>query len=108
MNDAAGEGDTGLAIERTVLAWRRTAIGAAALALLLANAALHRGWAPAAVVPCAAAVAMGVLAVAGFRRGRDLRRGRFGGAARSIALATGVVAVVGCLAVLITLIAPAR
>ncbi|MFC8042242.1 DUF202 domain-containing protein [Nocardia sp. NPDC057353] len=104
MSDA----DTGLAVERTVLAWRRTAIGAAALALLLGNAALHRGWAPGALVPCAAAVVMGVLAAAGFRRARDLRHGRFAGADRTIALAATVVAIVGCLAVVITLIAPAR
>ncbi|WP_067658776.1 DUF202 domain-containing protein [Nocardia harenae] len=108
MNDPAGEGDTGLAIERTVLAWRRTAIAATAVALLLAIAALHRGWAPGAVVPCAAAVVMGVLAIAGFRRGRGLRHGRFDGADRMIALAAGVVAVAGCLAVVIALIAPVR
>lgn len=108
MNDAASAGDTGLAIERTVLAWRRTAIAAAGVALLLGTAALHRGWAPAAVVPCAAAVVMGVLAIAGFRRARDLRHGRFGPAARPIALAATAVATVGCLAVAITLLAPAR
>ena len=45
-----------LAVERTALAWRRTALGAAACALLFTDQVLREGWGPLAVVSLCALV----------------------------------------------------
>ncbi|QFZ19504.1 DUF202 domain-containing protein [Saccharothrix syringae] len=61
--------DPGLQPERTGLAWKRTALTAAACTLLLADAAVRQGWgALPAVLTGTAAV---VLAAGGQRRHRD-------------------------------------
>lgn len=106
MSGPAGEGDTGLAAERTVLAWRRTAVAATALAALLTNAALLEGWKPGAALPLAAAVTMALLALAGWRRGQDIRHGRYRADRWIITAVAVAVAAVGCVAVAIAVLTP--
>jgi hypothetical protein len=86
--------DPGLQAERTELAWRRTALSAAACSALLLHTAARGGWGF-GVVPgvLTAAVALAV-ALAG-RRGRR-QRWRGGGLDRSH-LAIGVLLVTACL-----------
>jgi len=67
----------GLAAERTRLAWRRTALGGTAVALLAARLAITNADGAAAVALVAVALAgwLGVLVTA-FRRLRGMRPGR--------------------------------
>ncbi|ONM49357.1 DUF202 domain-containing protein [Nocardia donostiensis] len=68
-----------LAVERTVLAWRRTAVAAMLVALLLGSSALRRGGDPtvlASIAPIAAAMTMLTVVAAGYLRSRGLRHGQ--------------------------------
>lgn len=87
-----------LAMERTALAWRRTALGAAACAVLLAHAATVDGR-PTWSIPLAAATVALLLAVVGWARGRALDRGHVGSSARFVATTALAVATVSVIAV---------
>ncbi|MGW5453031.1 DUF202 domain-containing protein [Nocardia sp. NPDC003979] len=87
-----------LAMERTALAWRRTALGAAVCALLFAHEATTEDgmW---IVFPCAAATAAVLLAGLGWYRGRSLGGGRSAGGHRLVSITTLVVTLVVLIAV---------
>ncbi|MQY28053.1 DUF202 domain-containing protein [Nocardia aurantia] len=76
---AADAADPGLQAERTVLAWRRTAVAVMANAVLLLHTALDSGWRPATLVPLAAVGALVVAAGVCVRRGRTLSSNPDGG-----------------------------
>ncbi|MGW5573779.1 DUF202 domain-containing protein [Nocardia thailandica] len=97
-----------LAVERTALAWRRTALGAAACALLFTDQVLREGWGPLAVVSLCALVTALLLAALGWWRGHQLRHGRFGSRHGSVAVAvtTTAMTVMGLIAVLGVLVDP--
>jgi hypothetical protein len=63
--------DPGLQPERTDLAWQRTALAAAACALLLLHAASRQGWGAAIVPVVLTATASIALTVTGRRRHRQ-------------------------------------
>lgn len=67
--------DPGLQVERTSLAWRRTALSALAAAALFVNQVVRRGWSAAALPWLLAASMMLGLAVIGHLRARRLREG---------------------------------
>jgi uncharacterized membrane protein YidH (DUF202 family) len=94
----AGPVETGLARERTRLAWRRTALGAAVVALLTARLAADAGGAL-DVLAIAAALGGWVAVVAlAHRRGRQVSRARPAPAGRLLvlcALATVAYALLG-------------
>ncbi len=64
----------GLPSERTGLAWQRSALGAGAVSLLLLYHTVHTGWSALTAAAACTALAAVVLALAGARRDRDLRR----------------------------------
>jgi uncharacterized membrane protein YidH (DUF202 family) len=66
--------DHGAQAERTGMAWQRTALAAAACALLLLHSASTRNWGPSAIPPVMAGATAVVLALVGSYRGRQLRR----------------------------------
>ncbi|MEY7971246.1 DUF202 domain-containing protein [Saccharomonospora xinjiangensis] len=66
--------ERGLPSERTGLAWQRSALGAGAVSLLLLYHTAHTGWSELTAASACTAVAAVVLAMAGVRRDRDLRR----------------------------------
>ncbi|MGW6379161.1 DUF202 domain-containing protein [Rhodococcus sp. NPDC055112] len=68
--------DPGLQVERTSLAWRRTALSALAGAALFVNQVVQRGWSTAALPWLLAASMMLGLTVIGHRRARRLREER--------------------------------
>ncbi|MFD3425664.1 DUF202 domain-containing protein [Nocardia fluminea] len=92
-----------LAMERTALAWRRTALGAAACALLFAHEAMIDGR-PTWTIPLAAAAVALLLAVVGWARGRALEHGHVGSAHRAIATTTLAVAAASLIAVVTVLL----
>ncbi|WP_067702987.1 DUF202 domain-containing protein [Nocardia jejuensis] len=61
-----------LAVERTALSWRRTAVAAMGTAALFINHSAMNGWRGSAIAPFCAAVALGALALIAFRRNRVL------------------------------------
>jgi hypothetical protein len=63
----------GLQPARTRLAWQRTALAAAALALLLFHGAAQQGWDATTVAAVLASITAAVLAVVGRYRDRQLR-----------------------------------
>ncbi len=63
--------DRGSQQERTDLAWRRTALSAAACAVLLLHAAVREGWGAHVVPGVLVAVVAAVAAFAGGRRRRE-------------------------------------
>ncbi|KAF0847846.1 DUF202 domain-containing protein [Nocardia caishijiensis] len=87
-----------LARERTALAWRRTALGAAGCALLFAHEATTEDGAH-IVFPLAATTAALLLAVLGWYRGRSLHRGHIEGGHRLVATTTLTVTLVVLIAV---------
>lgn len=68
--------DPGRQVERTSLAWRRTALSALAASALFVNQVVQRGWSAAALPWLLAASMMLGLAVIGHLRARLLREGR--------------------------------
>ncbi|MFC4374804.1 DUF202 domain-containing protein [Nocardia halotolerans] len=93
-----------LAAERTALAWRRTALAAAACALLLVNAAITEG-APAPALPLAAAASALLLTCLAWYRGRALDRGYTATGERVVAITTLTVAAVAVLAAISSILA---
>ncbi|MFQ6331289.1 DUF202 domain-containing protein [Nocardia sp. CWNU-33] len=67
--------EAGLAIERTALAWRRTAASACVVTVLLIRHAIESGRSPGGAVALTVAVAMSSVALVGWRRNAELRRG---------------------------------
>ncbi|MFC8382240.1 DUF202 domain-containing protein [Nocardia sp. NPDC056952] len=92
-----------LAMERTALAWRRTALGAAGCALLFVHEATVDGW-PTWPVPFAAAAVALLVSGVGWSRGRALDRGRSGTAHRFVATTTLAVAAVSLIAAVTVLL----
>ncbi|MGW4365082.1 DUF202 domain-containing protein [Nocardia takedensis] len=102
MSDA----DLGMATQRTALAWRRTAIGAMAIALLFLHHAAVSGWRAAGVAPVVCAVAMVALAALCFARNRTLHRRRYGHGAAAVTLTAATVVLVACVAALLQIADP--
>ncbi|TLF79312.1 DUF202 domain-containing protein [Nocardia cyriacigeorgica] len=98
----------GLAAERTALAWRRSALGATAVTMLLLNAAVADGWRATSIAPLAAALTMAVLAVVGTLRSHDLRHGRNRHGTLAIRLAMASTALTALVAVVIGMTHPLR
>ncbi|MGW4632774.1 DUF202 domain-containing protein [Nocardia sp. NPDC004415] len=93
-----------LAQERTALAWRRTALGAAGCALLFAHEATRDGW-PTILLPLVAAAAALLLSWLGWLRGQALHHGHTARGHRLVAvtaLTVATVALIGILGVVIT------
>jgi uncharacterized membrane protein YidH (DUF202 family) len=83
--------DRGAQAERTGMAWQRTALAAAACALLLLHSASTRNWGLSTVPPIMAGCTAVALAVAGSHRGRQLRRiGHPPAAGKNILAATSI------------------
>ncbi|WP_336081494.1 DUF202 domain-containing protein [Nocardia sp. SSK8] len=88
-----------LAQERTALAWRRTALGAAGVALLLAHEATRDGW-PTIVIPLVATAAALLLSWLGWLRGHALHRGDTARGHRLVAVTGCTVAAVALIGIL--------
>ncbi|NNH69272.1 DUF202 domain-containing protein [Nocardia uniformis] len=109
-----GAADTGLAAERTALAWRRTAASACVVAALLGHHVLMSGyetrahdespWAllTSALIPLAAAVMLLGISVLSWRRNRVLRGGDRRAAAAPVVMAAVAVAAVAVIMLLAT------
>lgn len=85
-----------LAMERTALAWRRTALGAVACAMLFVYHATTEG--SPAVLPLAAAITSLLLTCLGWSRGRALDHGRMSPGRRAVATTTVAIALVALIA----------
>lgn len=91
--------------ERTGLAWQRTALATAVLALLLLHAAARAGWGAFTAPAALAALTAATLAVVGTRRERILRRAGEPPAPKavSVALVAGLVTVTAFASLAVTL-----
>ncbi|MFF2086331.1 DUF202 domain-containing protein [Nocardia sp. NPDC058176] len=85
-----------LAMERTALAWRRTALGAAACTMLFVHDATTHG--STVVLPLAAAAASLLLTWLGWTRGRALDHGRMPPAHRPVATTAVAITLVALIA----------
>ncbi|MFE7801161.1 DUF202 domain-containing protein [Nocardia sp. NPDC057440] len=95
-----------LAVERTALAWRRTAIAAMVIAALFLNHAATNGWRAAAIAPLGAAITLAVLAGVCYSRNRSLHEGRFGHGKGVVAATALAVVAVACVAAAIEMTDP--
>ena len=96
-------GDTGLAADRTTLAWTRTALVAAALgALLLRTGLIHR-WPLSLAAATVALMNAAAIAVVGHRREAAVQARR--AAARTVADAAGILGVAVLTAITVVLTA---
>ncbi|MET8429587.1 DUF202 domain-containing protein [Nocardia sp. NPDC004860] len=68
--------DAGLAVERTALAWRRTALSSVPAAAVLAHAAVNAATLALTVTTAAAVAALAVTAICCYRRNLALRARR--------------------------------
>lgn len=98
---AAIPADAGLALERTALSWRRTALSAAVAALVLTHAAALTPQRPIAVSAIGVAIALAALAAACYRRNRVLRARRHHAIDRTTAAVATVVTTVAGITALI-------
>ncbi|MEV0245978.1 DUF202 domain-containing protein [Nocardia sp. NPDC050712] len=98
--------DVGLAVERTALAWRRTAVSAMVCCALFLNHALTSGWRPAQAAPLGSGAAMAALAVLCYVRNRALREGNLANSRTVVAAATLAVVAVACVAATIGVTMP--
>ncbi|WP_405497274.1 DUF202 domain-containing protein [Nocardia sp. NBC_00511] len=94
MGSPVAARDSGLATERTTLAWRRTIASLCTAALLLAHQAVSARSPGNVAAVSTATVALLVVSVIGYRRNRQLRAGRTGTAAMTIVATTSAVATV--------------
>ncbi|MFC9786906.1 DUF202 domain-containing protein [Rhodococcus sp. NPDC127528] len=97
MTPAQATRDPGLQVERTSLAWRRTALSAMVTAVLLVNQVVQRGSTAATIPGLLAASMMLGLAGIGHLRARRLRAGRTTSNSRPVSAGAGAV-VLGALA----------
>ncbi|MFE3289595.1 DUF202 domain-containing protein [Rhodococcus sp. NPDC059234] len=97
MTPAPAPRDPGLQVERTSLAWRRTAMSAMVTAVLLVNQVVQRGSSEAAIPGLLAASMMLGFAGIGHHRARRLREGRTTANSRPVSAGAGAV-VLGVLA----------
>lgn len=92
-----------LPVERTALAWQRTAVAGVANAVMLAKLTVEGGfgWRPTGVVPLCGLVAMVVITGLCLLRDRQLRRGNRDAAGRIVAAVALATAAVGMSVVLV-------
>ncbi|MEU1982431.1 DUF202 domain-containing protein [Nocardia sp. NPDC019395] len=82
-----------LAAERTALSWRRTCLGAVAVALLLLRSVLEAGWEAATLTPGIAGLVLLVVAGLGYRRNLRLHHGAGGTGSATVRWVTVAVVV---------------
>lgn len=95
-----------LAAERTALSWRRTCLGAVAVALLLLRAVLETGWDAAALAPGLAGLVLLVVAALGYRRNLRLHRGARSSGSMTVRWTTAAVILAVSIAIGFTLCTP--
>ena len=95
--------DTGMARERTALAWRRTAISAMGTAALFVNHAVSSGWRHAVSAPLVGALMLVVLAIMSFQRSRALHHGELGRSRVEVAATATVIVLVCAVALFVSL-----
>ncbi|WP_167476967.1 DUF202 domain-containing protein [Nocardia arthritidis] len=103
----ADTGLEGLAVERTALAWRRTAVSAMAVAALFLQHTVSVGWHRAQLATLGSAATMVAVAVLCSLRNRSLHEGRYGHGAFVIGVAAAAVVAVAVVAVLLGFTDPA-
>ncbi|MVU77224.1 DUF202 domain-containing protein [Nocardia sp. ET3-3] len=94
------------AVERTALAWRRTAVACMGTAALFLNHAVSNGWRGASAAPVVAALTLTALAFIAMRRNQILLHGQIRDSALPIAAVTLMVVGVALVAAAIGLTDP--